>query len=86
MPENATLSATLNSLSNDFVRKNYQKIDNLNLIPISTIYFGDQWENINDEDLLSQLEPLVYRYKYTLLHVIFIHKNSITHFIAYING
>lgn len=82
---NENLSKTIKELSVDFFEHNAHKIEEFNIIPSSTIYLGDKWELINNEDLKTKLEKLCADYKVKKLNVVCVNKKSIDDFIKFIN-
>ncbi|AYN01893.1 hypothetical protein EAG08_17755 [Chryseobacterium sp. 3008163] len=61
-------------LSKKYVRKNYEIIDNFNIIPSSVIYMGNKFDLINNNDLERNLKTLLNRYNAKKINVICINK------------
>lgn len=81
-----TLINNLNIFKKKFLKKEYEKILNFNIIPSSTIFLEDKWEIINSEELESKIEALCKRYEYKKMNVLCINKKSIEDFMEYLNG
>ena len=84
--ENATLSQTLKSFSNDYAKDKYHSIYKFRVIPSSTIYLGDRWVPIDADDLKVKIQNLVKRYTCAQITVLCLNKKAIDDFIAFING
>ena len=82
---NDNISKTLKKLSKEYVQKKFSKVDNYNLIPSSTLYLGARYTPIDKDDLKNKIESLVGGYKFNKLNVLCINKNSVQHFIDYLN-
>ncbi|MCV2486504.1 hypothetical protein OD917_16340 [Flavobacterium sp. SH_e] len=84
--ENKTLSKIIADLSSDYINQINHKIDEYNIIPCSTIFLGDNWKTIDNDDLKHKLESLCKKYKAKKLNLICINKKSIDDFIKFIDG
>ncbi len=82
---NDNISKTLKKLSQEYVLKKFSKVENYNLIPSSTLYLGARYTDIDKDDLKNKIESLVRGYMFKKLNVICVNKNSIQHFISYLN-
>jgi len=67
----------LKSLTDDFDNKKYQSLENLKIIPSSTIFYIDRWEEIDEEQLAEQLEGSFKAKKFSEIHIICINKKSL---------
>lgn len=74
----------INDLSNKYDEKIYDKPENFNLIPCSTIILGKKWSLINIKTLLSDLNKFIPTITYNKLVVIGINKKSLSHFMNYL--
>lgn len=83
---NESLIDNLKTFRKKFIKKDYENIENFNVIPSSTIFLEDKWTTIDNDDLQEKLEKLIQKYKYQKMNVICINKKSIDNFIRYING
>ncbi|MVO08786.1 hypothetical protein GOQ30_06370 [Flavobacterium sp. TP390] len=82
--KNEKLSKLITQLSKDFMDNVSHKIDEFNIIPSSTIFMGDNFENINDS-LKDELKNLCKDYGANKLNIICINKKSIDEFIKFID-
>lgn len=81
-----TLIDNLKAFRKKFIKKEYENIENFNVIPSSTIFLENKWATIDNGDLKDKLEGLISKYKYKKMNIICINKKSIDSFIRYING
>lgn len=84
--ENESLIQNLKEFRKRFIQKDFENIKNFNVIPSSTIFLEDRWENIDNSDLETKLKSLIGKYEYKKMNIICINKKSIDSFIRYING
>lgn len=78
--KNQSLISALKDLSKKYVRKNYEIIENFNIIPSSVIYMGNKFELINNNELKKSLENLLSRYDAKRINVICVNKKTIDDF------
>ncbi|MBI0397557.1 hypothetical protein [Cyclobacterium marinum] len=67
----------LKSLTDDFDNKKFQFLENLKIIPSSTIFYVDHWQEIDEEHLAEQLEGEFKARKFNEIHIICINKKSL---------
>lgn len=67
----------LKNLTDDFDDNKYQQIENLKIIPCSTIFFTDKWEVINSDKIFKKFEEDFETKKYNKIHIICINKKSL---------
>lgn len=84
--ENDDLAKKINKLSHDFLEQTLHKIEEYNIIPSSTIFMGDNFQIIDNENLKIELEKLCKNFEAKKLNVLCINKKSIDDFIKFING
>lgn len=82
---NDTISKTLKKLSKEYVEKKFEKIDNYNIIPSSTIFLGARYNVIDKNDLIVKMTNLTKNYNCKHLNVLCLNKNTIQNFIDYLN-
>jgi hypothetical protein len=80
-----SLLKNLRNFKKRFYDNEYEKIDNFNVIPSSTIYLGDRWEEINSNELQLNLEKLLKKYNFKKMNVICLNKKSVDEFINFLN-
>jgi len=83
--DSKTLIDNLKELRKRFNRKDFENIENFNVIPSSTIFLEDRWKTIDNDDLVKKLTKLTVKYKYKNMNILCINKKSINSFIRYIN-
>ena len=83
---NKTLIQNLKKFRERFIKKDFENIKNFNLIPSSTMFLEENWENIDSADLENKLKKLTSKYEYNQMNIICINKKSIDSFIRYISG
>lgn len=79
------ISKTLKKLSQDYVQKKYSKIEKYNIIPSSTLYLGARFSPIDKDDLKNKIVQLIRPYKFNHIDVLCVNKESIQHFIDYLD-
>jgi len=82
---NDNISKTLKKLSKEYVQKKYSKVKNYNLVPSSTLYLGGRYSIIDKNDLKIKINKLVKNYEFKHLNVLCVNKNTVQHFIDYLN-
>lgn len=80
-----TLLKNLKEYKKRFFNKDFEKIDDFNVIPSSTIYLEENWKDINETELESKLKKLTKDYKFNKMNIICINKKSINDFINFIS-
>ena len=83
--DNESLIQNLKEFRKRFIKKDFENIKNFNVIPSSTIFLEDRWENIDNTDLETKLKSLISKYEYKKMNIICINKKSIDSFVRYIN-
>ncbi|MBZ9731679.1 hypothetical protein LB467_18505 [Salegentibacter sp. JZCK2] len=67
----------LKNLTDDFDSKKYQSLENLKIIPSSTIFYIDDWEEIDEQELTEELEREFKTKQFDEIHIICINKKSL---------
>ena len=67
----------LKSLTDDFDSKKFQSIENLKIIPSSTIFYIDNWEEIDTKDLVEKIEKDFKTKDFNQIQIICINKKSL---------
>lgn len=80
-----SLIENLNDFKKRFLKKDFEKIKNFNVIPSSTIYLEGNWTQINIIELEKKLKNLIKDYEYKKMNIICINKKSVENFIRYLN-
>jgi hypothetical protein len=81
VPHDVTLLGVLRDYSNQYVKEEYHDISNFNIIPSSTIFLGEKWINIDDEELFKKLEKLTKKYTSKRLNLLCVNKKTIDEFL-----
>lgn len=82
---NDTISKTLKKLSNDYVNNKFEKINDHNIIPSSTIFLGARFSVIDKNDLKNKMLNLTKKYHCNHLNVLCLNKHTIQNFIDYLD-
>lgn len=80
-----SIKENIRKLSEDFANKNYTRIEEYNVIPVSTIFHEGNWEEMNLEDFKTEMRSKIKLLKCTNVFVICINKKSLELFIDYLN-
>jgi hypothetical protein len=78
-----TIIKNIDKFSIDFDRGIFYEIRNFNIIPSSTIFYNGVM-NIDTDEILEKLEPLVNTFEFKKLEIICISKKSLDLFIDYL--
>lgn len=84
--KNQSLINALRDLSKKYVRKDFEIIDNYNVIPSSVIYMDNKWDPIDTIKLKKSLNDLLIKYTARKINVICINKKSVDEFIKFIES
>jgi hypothetical protein len=83
---NQSLINALKDLSKRYVRKDYEILNNYNIIPSSVIYMGDKFNLINHDELKKNLKSLLSKYDAKKINVICINKKTIDNFEKFLEN
>lgn len=83
---NKLLSENVKKLTSDFINNKKHNIKEYNIIPSSTIYLNDNWEEINVEKLKDDFRTSLRNKKANKMIVLCVNKKSIEGFINFINS
>lgn len=83
---NKTLIENVKKLSSDFINNRKHKINEFNIIPCSTIYLKDSWEEINAEELKKILKKGITNKEAKKLNILCINKKSTDDFVEFIDS
>ena len=81
---NNDIIANLKKLSDDFILEKYQKIDDLNIIPGSTIFLEGNWVSIDTDDIEIKIKNYLSDKKFKGINVICVNNKSIKLFQDYL--
>ena len=79
------LRENLKRLSDDFINRRYQNIDNKNIIPSATIFLNGVWSPQNHNEIIQSIKNLTIL-QGKKLHVICITQNSCDMFMQYLGN
>lgn len=83
---NKSIRNNIKQLSNNFTNKIFSSIKDYNIIPASTIFVNDQWENYNVDELKTNIEEVVSNFVYKDIIVICVTKKSIELFLDFLES
>ncbi len=83
---NNDIITNLKKLSDDFILEKYQKINDLNIIPGSTIFLEGSWVNIDTDDLEIKIKNYLSNKEFKGINVICVNNKSIELFQDYLNS
>lgn len=72
-----SIRENIKKMSDKFVLNSFAKIEDFNIIPASTIFLDDNWEEMDINDLQVKLQEKVENFSYKGLMVICITKSSV---------
>lgn len=73
-------------LSNNFTNNIFPSIKDFNIIPASTIFLNDQWENYDVDELKANIEEIVTNFEYMEIIVICVTKKAIELFLDFLES
>jgi len=81
-----SIVSRVRQFSEEFQRGTYQQIANFNIMPCSTLYLGDSWTPINNDELETKLTELCQRIDYQKIHIICINNRDFERIINMITA
>jgi len=75
----------LKALADDFDSKKYTKIENLNIIPVSTLFLEGNWNTINQSELEAQIRTALFSKTFKGLNILCINQKSIDLLEVFLN-
>lgn len=72
-------------LAEDFDSGKYQKLENLNIAPASTLFLEGSWEQIDQNDLTTKIENSIVGKKFKGINILCINNKSLTLLEEYLN-
>lgn len=76
----------LKIMANDFVMGKYQKIEDFNIIPGSTIFLDVAWSRIDSDSLEKQLGAIVKEFHFRRINIVCINQSSVQLFWNYLEN
>jgi hypothetical protein len=76
----------LKKMADNFTNGNFDKIENFNIIPGSTIFLDGVWASIDSDTLEAELKSLIKKLSFKKIHVVCVNKASVQLFWDYLES
>ncbi len=74
---NDTIVKNIKRMADNFTLKKYDHISNFNIIPAATIFYCDEWEDVDIKKIIIDVEKCISKFKYKDILVICMTKYSV---------